>query len=202
MSVKAQRALCAFGALFVAALCARAQLRPDNATKPAQPPKPAQIVVQTSPNAEVYLTFKGKASAQGRLVIDNLKPGEHALRIALGGKKDYERQVNAAAGQVTKVDAVSKEVPIAAPTTIILQTSPNAQIYLDETFKGDSSPERRLVIDNAKPGSHSLRVTLAGKKTTSNRSPLRWDRRRSFKLSSRGGNGSMKGDVKRKHFSA
>ena len=66
-------------------LCASAQIRPQ-AT-------PAQIVIQTSPNAQVYLdgVFKGQASAQGRLVTDNAKLGDHALRVSLAGKRSHEQ---------------------------------------------------------------------------------------------------------------
>lgn len=49
-------------------------------------PKPAQIVVETSPDAQVYLddTLVGQASPQGRLVIGSPKPGDHTLRISRG----------------------------------------------------------------------------------------------------------------------
>jgi formylglycine-generating enzyme required for sulfatase activity len=161
--------LLVFGLLLFANVLARAQLRPEVTAAP----KPAQIVIQTSPNAEVYLddTFKGKASAQGRLVIDNPKPGEHALRISLAGKKEYERSVKVVAGQVARVSAVLADIqkpevpkPVAGPATVVVETSPGAQVYLDDTFKGQASPQGRLVIENPKPGHHSLRVTLAGKK--------------------------------------
>jgi formylglycine-generating enzyme required for sulfatase activity len=169
MSCKAHCSLLVFGLLLSSSFLARAQLRPE--VTPA--PKPAQIIIQTSPNAEVYLddTFKGKASAQGRLVIDNPKPGEHALRVSLAGKKDYEHEVNVVAGQVARVNAVLADIqkpqapkPVAGPATVVVETSPGAQVYLDDTFKGEASPQGRLIIENPKPGDHSLRVTLAGKK--------------------------------------
>ena len=69
-----------FTIVAVAALPAGAQLLPQVTPKPAKPPttKLAQIVVETSPNAEVYLDdqYTGRASPEGRLVIGNPKPGE------------------------------------------------------------------------------------------------------------------------------
>jgi Tol biopolymer transport system component len=61
--------------------------------------------METSPNAEVYLDdqFAGRASPEGRRVIANPKPGDHALRISLTGKQDYEQKVSVVAGQVTKI---------------------------------------------------------------------------------------------------
>jgi len=41
---------------------------------------------------------------------------------------------------------------------------PDAPIYLDETLKSQACPQRRVVIENPKPGDHSLQVSLAGKK--------------------------------------
>ena len=62
------------------ASAAMAQLLPQVTPKPAKAPatQPAQIVVETSPNAEVYLDdqYTGRASSEGRLVIGNPKPGE------------------------------------------------------------------------------------------------------------------------------
>jgi len=74
---------------------------------------PSQLVIQTSPNAEVYLDGlrRGQASAQGRLVIDNPRPGEHALRISRAGKKDYAHSVSVVAGQVAKVSAILADIP-------------------------------------------------------------------------------------------
>jgi hypothetical protein len=150
-------------------LSASAQLRPQVTQKPQKttPAKPAQIVIETEPNAYVYLddAFKGQASPQGRLVIENPKSGEHALRVSLAGKKEFERQVTVVAGQVTEVQA--KLVDFAGPakpTQIVVETDPNAYVYLDETFKGQTSPRGRLVIENLKPGKHGLRISAPGKK--------------------------------------
>jgi hypothetical protein len=87
----------AFGSdlVLVNVLCAYAQIRPDVTPPRKKPaaPKPAQILIQTSPNAQVYLDdiFKGQASPQGRLVVDNPKLGDHPLRVSLAGKRSHEQ---------------------------------------------------------------------------------------------------------------
>ena len=50
------------------------------------------------------------------------------------------------------------------PAQIAIETSPGAEVYLDDQFAGRASPEGRLVIGNPKAGEHALRVSLAGKK--------------------------------------
>jgi serine/threonine-protein kinase len=86
-------------------------------SSPSVQRSPAQIVVQTSPNAQVYLddTFKGQVGRKGRLVIDDPKPGDHALRVSLAGKKDYEQRVTVAAGQVATITATLADVEQPAP---------------------------------------------------------------------------------------
>jgi hypothetical protein len=46
----------------------------------------------------------------------------------------------------------------------VVETSPNAEVYLDDQYAGRASPEGRLVIGNPKPGEHDLRVSFAGKR--------------------------------------
>jgi formylglycine-generating enzyme required for sulfatase activity len=106
--------------LAATALPAAAQLLPEVTPKPATPPatKPAQIVVQTSPSAEVYLDdlYAGRASLEGRLVIANPEPGEHKLRVSLTGKNDFQRKITVVAGKELRIVATLKEVTaIVAP---------------------------------------------------------------------------------------
>jgi hypothetical protein len=46
----------------------------------------------------------------------------------------------------------------------VVETSPNAEVYLDDRYTGRASPEGRLVIGHPEPGEHNLRVSLAGKR--------------------------------------
>ena len=66
----------------------------------------AELLVTTSPGAEVYLDgeFQGHASEQGKLTA-KLKPGEHALRVTFAGKQDYQQAVTVAAGQEARIEA-------------------------------------------------------------------------------------------------
>jgi formylglycine-generating enzyme required for sulfatase activity len=70
-----------------------------------------ELVVVTSPNAEVYLEgeFRGKAGAQGEFTV-KAKPGAHALKVSLKGKKEFEQSFTLAAGQVTKIEARLEDV--------------------------------------------------------------------------------------------
>jgi formylglycine-generating enzyme required for sulfatase activity len=89
-----------------------ATLRELAPTPPKPPEKPAEIVVQTSPGAEVYVDdqFAGRASLQGRLVVRNPSPGDHTLRVSLAGKRDYEQPVKVTVGETSSVQAALADV--------------------------------------------------------------------------------------------
>jgi formylglycine-generating enzyme required for sulfatase activity len=71
----------------------------------------AELLVVTSPDAEVYLDgeLKGHADEQGELAIKS-KPGAHALKVSLKGKKDFEQGVTLAARQTTKIEARLEDI--------------------------------------------------------------------------------------------
>ncbi len=125
-------------------------------------PKPAQIVLETSPAAQIYLddAFKGQASPQGRLVIDNAKPGDHTLRVSLAGKKDYARQVTLIAGQAATVKATLADLA----GSIRVQTSAGAEVFLDNSSRGRTGESGQVVIPDVTGGGHDLRVSGQGKK--------------------------------------
>jgi TonB family protein len=81
------------------------------------------LMVATSPNAEVYLdgALQGRADAQGQLAV-KAKPGDHALKVSLKGKKDSEQNVTLAARQTTKIEARLEDV---APSPGAVRENPN-----------------------------------------------------------------------------
>jgi formylglycine-generating enzyme required for sulfatase activity len=75
---------------------------------------------------------------------------------------DIESELRQAGATDELISTLREVAP--KPAQIVVQTSPGAQIYLDDTFKGQASSEGRLVMANAAAGEHTLRVSLAGKK--------------------------------------
>jgi formylglycine-generating enzyme required for sulfatase activity len=125
-------------------------------------PKPGQIVIQTSPSAQVYLddVMNGQASPQGSMVIADVKPGDHTLRVSLAGKRDYEQKVTVPAGQEARVDAPLADLA----GTVVVRTSPGAAVFLDDSSRGMTDARGQLAIPEVAAGSHELRVTASGKR--------------------------------------
>jgi PEGA domain len=96
-------------------------------------PKPTRTVIETSPDALVYVDgeFQGQASSQGRLVIVNLKPGAHTLKVSQAGRKDLEQPITVVAGQEATVRAVFEE----------LGASPSGR-FLSGTWRGTVTQDK------------------------------------------------------------
>ena len=119
-------------------------------------------MVETSPYAEVYLDDErqGQTSQAGRLVIGNVKPGDHTLRVTLAGKKDAEAQVTATVARDTKVEVNLLDLP----GTIVIQSSPGAEVFLDDTHRGITDSGGDLTVREVPGGLQALRVTARGKR--------------------------------------
>ena len=150
--------------VLLACLSAAAQLRPET-SQPAEkkpPAKATRIVIETLANAEVYLDDEraGQASPAGRLIVGNVKPGEHSLRVTFPGKKDYEERIAVAAGKDSSVQVALEDLP----ARIRVHSSPEADVFLDDTRRGTTNASGDLVIPDVPIGSHVLRVSAPGRK--------------------------------------
>jgi formylglycine-generating enzyme required for sulfatase activity/biopolymer transport protein ExbD len=169
MSTKCRCALLAIAFVLISVPGAYAQLRPDvtpppvNAPTPKPPtPKPTQIVIETSPSAQVYLdgVRQGEASKLGHLVIANPQPGDHTLRVSLAGKKNYEQKVKVIAGQEIKIKVVLADLS----GTVVVQSSPGASVFLDGAGRGTTDANGQLSVTAVAVGAHQLRISASGKK--------------------------------------
>ena len=156
---------------FAAALPARAQLRPETtapAPQPAPAPKPApaakstRILIETVPNAHVYVddVFKGEASPEGRLVVDDAKPGVRKIRVSLDGKRPFQQDLTVVAGK----DASLKADLADLAGSIKVRSSPGAAVYIDGAQRGTTDPSGDLEVAEVSAGAHSVRVAASGKK--------------------------------------
>jgi hypothetical protein len=120
-----------------------------------------ELVVATSANAEVYLDGhpQGRAGAQGELAV-KVKPGAHALKVSLAGKKDFEQSVTLAARQTTRIEAVLVD----AWVSIRVRTLAGASVFLDGANRGTADVGGELVLADVPPGPHELRVSAKGRK--------------------------------------
>jgi formylglycine-generating enzyme required for sulfatase activity len=120
-----------------------------------------EIVVITSPNAEVYLDgeLKGRANAQGELAM-KAKLGVHALKVSLPGKNDFQQSVTLASLQGAKIEARLVD----APGSIRVLALAGASISLDGASRGSADTGGELVLAEVSSGAHEVRVSARGKR--------------------------------------
>lgn len=135
MAARGRITLLAVLLVFVGASPGQAQLRDETTTKPKAPPavRLTQIIVETSANAEVRLDgqLAGRASAAGRLVISDAKPGIHTLRVTSGSSESYEPRFKVVAGRVNKIAIALTGTQLVVPPELKLPQMPT------NTTRGD-----------------------------------------------------------------
>jgi hypothetical protein len=74
-------------------------------TSTTQTEHPVLIVEAKPGGAQVYIddALMGTTSAQGRLRLPQLNPGEHRVRLALLGRQDYEDKIELRSGETTRL---------------------------------------------------------------------------------------------------
>lgn len=119
------------------------------------------VNVVTSPSeAEVYLDeiYKGASNGNGLLVIERVNPSQsHTLRVAKAGYQSQTVPVTTYAGQIS-VALVSNSLKLKVTTS-----PPEAEVYLDDVYRGTSTGDGLLVIEGINPNqTHTLRSKKDG----------------------------------------
>jgi hypothetical protein len=75
------------------------------------------VRVQTSASAEVFLdgASRGRTGQSGQLLIPDVAPGDHVLRVSAEGKKEYSATINVASGRETMAEAILLASPAPNP---------------------------------------------------------------------------------------
>jgi formylglycine-generating enzyme required for sulfatase activity len=94
------------------------------------------------------------------MVLDEVSPGAHELRVSALQKKEYLQRVVVTAGQETSLEAQLVD----APGSIRLRTLAGASITLDGAGRGSTDANGELVLGDLSPGAHQLQVSAPQKK--------------------------------------
>jgi hypothetical protein len=121
---------------------------------------PGRIVVSSAAGAEVYLdnVSRGKTDASGKLVLADVAPGSHPLRVMAPGTKDYEESVNVSDGQEASIRAFGEGLP----GSVVVRATPGAKVLFDDYHPEVVLANGQLSFTSLKVGSHSVRVVAEG----------------------------------------
>jgi formylglycine-generating enzyme required for sulfatase activity len=93
-------------------------------------------------------------------VLQEVGPGSHDLRVAAQGKKNYEQEITVSAGQTANIQATLA----ALGGSVRVQTTPGAEVFLDNASRGMADAAGQLVLQEVAPGSHDLHISGRGKR--------------------------------------
>lgn len=117
-------------------------------------------VVTDPSEAEVYLDdiYKGATNGSGLLVIERVNPAQkHNLRVRKDGFLQQSLPVTSYTGQI------SVKLLSASSSLKVTSDPPEAEIYLDDVYKGTSTPQGILIINQVNPNQpHTLRAKKVG----------------------------------------
>ena len=125
----------------------------------------AELRVETSPGAAVYLDdqLQGESDAQGHLTMSKVKLGAHRLKVSRSGKRDFVQNITVARGVVNELTAPLADLP----GRILVDSSPGAQVFLDDMSRGQTDAAGKFLIEDVPAGSHRVGVTAPDKQEVS-----------------------------------
>ena len=123
------------------------------------PEAPAELVIETTPRAEIFLdeVRLGQAAENGSFV-HRAKPGPHVLRITLRDKQTFTQKIAVVPGQTRRIRADLADFT----GDLEIFTTPNAEILIDGKSAGVADGSGRLLVRGLKVMSLSVRAGRAG----------------------------------------
>ncbi|MDD1718694.1 MAG: PEGA domain-containing protein [Methanoregulaceae archaeon] len=120
------------------------------------------LYVSSSPNgASLYVdgVYYGHTPA----TVGNFDAGNHNVRLQLGGYQDWTGSVYIAAGSTASLTPTLTRIPQPTSGSISITTSPTgAQVYVDGSYQGITSPGQSVDVYNDVPGSHVVEISEVG----------------------------------------
>jgi tetratricopeptide (TPR) repeat protein len=118
----------------------------------AQPERTRLMLSCETPGALISLDGGPPASSP---VIAHVSPGAHKFQVTAEGFFALERSVEAIAGELVPVEVTLRE----KPATVIIDTSPAADLYIDGRHEGTLDSPKHLLLPS---GTHALSLRRNG----------------------------------------
>lgn len=95
------------------------------------------------------------------LVVGNIPPGRHEVKVSRAGFDDYLEWVLVQNQVITPVHASMKSASGVSGGFVVVTTEPpGASVFLDDEYRGLTETGRPLEISNVSPGSHRIYLTI------------------------------------------
>lgn len=136
-------------------LAATLRDRPQPRSDAAPAPRPTRLMItMDAPAARVSLD---EGPALPSPLIREVEPGRHRIHVTAPGFFAEDRDLTALAGELIPLSVTLRE----RPSTIVVDTAEDAELYLDGVFAGTGGPHVSL---HAPSGPHRLAVAEKGRR--------------------------------------
>ena len=117
-------------------------------------------VRSTPPAANIYLDgiFRGSTP----MTIGSLATGEHTVLLRRSGYREYTGTVTVPAGGTAEFAPTLTPLTSSSGSIDVVSYPAGASVYLDDVYKGLTTPWDTLNIPSIPPGEHDLTLTLDG----------------------------------------
>jgi hypothetical protein len=129
----------------------------------SNPPQTGSLNLDSSPSgADIWLDQRYYGTTPQ--IIGGLSEGSHSLMLRNAGYYDFTEQFSITAGMTTtRSPAMSPYTQSSGFGDLRIQSSPvGAAVYVNNNYAGTTISSTALYVTQLKPGSYSVRVTLAG----------------------------------------
>jgi hypothetical protein len=117
--------------------------------------------VTSSPSgADIYLD--GVYHGPTPITIGSLAAGNHVVILRLAGYQEYTVTTTITAGQTTQLPVTLAALPPTAGSVDVVSFPAGASVFLDGSYRGQTSPYDALDLPNVAPGDHGLVLALQG----------------------------------------
>jgi len=129
----------------------------------ANPPLTGRLNLDSTPTgADIWLDQRYYGTTPQ--IIGGLSEGSHSLVMRYAGYFDYTGQFPITVGQTTTLSpGMSPYTPSSGFGDLRIQSNPvGAAVYVNNNYAGTTISSTALYVTQLKPGSYTVRVTLAG----------------------------------------
>lgn len=117
-------------------------------------------VTSTPAGADIYLD--GVYRGPSPITIGGLSTGTHTILLRLAGYQEYTVSTTVVAGQTTELPVALAALPPTVGSMDVVSYPAGASVFLDGSYRGQTSPNDALDIPNLPPGDHALVLSLDG----------------------------------------
>ena len=117
-------------------------------------------IVSIPSAANIYIDGIYRGSTP--MTVGDLAAGDHTVLLRRSGYREYTTTVTIPAGGTAELRPTLSALSSSSGSIDVISYPAGASVYLDDVYRGETTPFDALDIPNVAPGDHDLTLTLGG----------------------------------------